>query len=97
MENLAPLEIPLGHYFYRGKHLFREELRVPSVTMNYILRKRIDFRNGEASLVGEYIFETFYEPIDNKSYDSEKDSHTDKQYEIWRKNEHSITPSSELN
>jgi len=50
----------------------------------------------EYLFVGEYIFETFYEPIDDKSYDSEKDCGTNKQQEILRKNEHSMTPSSEL-
>jgi len=68
-----------------------------SMTLNYFFGKGIYFRKGETLLVREYIFETFYEPIDDKPYDSDNDCHTDKQHEIWRKNEHSITPSSELN
>jgi hypothetical protein len=42
--------------------------------------------------VREYIFETFYEPIDDKSYDSENDCDTDKQHEFLRKNEHRKPP-----
>jgi hypothetical protein len=56
------------------------------------LGKGIDFRTGEALLVGEYIFEAFYEPIDDESYDSENDCGADKQHEIRRKNKHSFFP-----
>jgi hypothetical protein len=42
--------------------------------------------------VGEYIFEAFYEPIDDESYDCENDCGADKQHEIRRKNEHSFFP-----
>jgi len=64
--------------------------------MKYSLGKGIDFRNGEALLVGEYIFEAFYEPIDDESDDRENDSGADKKYSIRRKNEHHMTPCSEL-
>lgn len=52
----------------------------------------VDLRNGVALSVGEYIFEPFYEPIDDESYDCENDSGADKQYGIRRKNEHSFFP-----
>ena len=47
---------------------------------------------NESLSVGEYIFETFYEPIDDKSYDSENDCDTDKQHKFLRKNEHRKPP-----
>ena len=60
--------------------------------MEYPLGKGVDFRNGEVLLVGEYIFEAFYESIDDESYNSENDCGADKQHEIRRKNEHGMTP-----
>ena len=60
--------------------------------LNYPVGKKIGFRNGETLFVGEYIFETFYEPIDDKSYDSENDCDADKKHEFRRKNKHRITP-----
>ena len=71
---------------------------MPSVTLNYLYgekdRKKFSgITADEYLLVGEYIFETFYEPIDDKSYDSENDCGTDKQHEFLRKNEHGMTPS----
>lgn len=47
---------------------------------------------NESLFVGEYIFETFFEPIDEKSYDSGNDCHTYEENDIRRKNEHRITP-----
>ena len=52
----------------------------------------VDLRNGAALFVGEYIFEAFYEPIDDESYDSENDCDADKQYDFRRKNKHSFFP-----
>jgi hypothetical protein len=70
-------------------HVFNGEERTQEVPQSKI-------KEDEYLFVGEYIFETFYEPIDDKSYDSENDCGTNKQQEILRKNEHSMTPSSEL-
>ncbi len=52
----------------------------------------VDLRNGVALFVGEKLFEAFYEPVDDESYDCENDCGADKQYSIRRKNEHSIFP-----
>jgi len=79
-----------------GLTSFHRKAAKVSMTLDYLWGKGIDSRNGEILPVGEYIFETFYEPIDDKSYDSENDCDTDKQHEFRRKNEHRKTPFSEF-
>jgi hypothetical protein len=42
--------------------------------------------------VGEQIFEAFYEPVDDESYDCENDCDADNQHDFRRKNKHSFFP-----
>jgi hypothetical protein len=55
-----------------------------------VLKRKIE--ENESLFVGEYIFETFFKPIDEKSYDSGNDCDTYEENDIRRKNEHRITP-----
>jgi hypothetical protein len=59
-----------------------------------VLKSKIE--EDESLFVGEYIFETFFKPIDEKSYDSDNDGKTNKQHEVRREHKHVKSPHLRL-
>jgi hypothetical protein len=49
-------------------------------------------RDGRGLFLRVYIFEAFYEPIDDISYEGSNDGGNDQQHEIRRKNKHGFFP-----
>ena len=60
--------------------------------LGFLFGERVDLRNGVALPLGEKLFEAFYAPVDDESYDCENNCGADQQYSIRRKNKHSFFP-----